>query len=182
MMEELALHIMDILQNSLAAGARNIELIIDECMSGGILKVWVKDDGRGMTAKELKWVQDPFYTTKRGGKVGLGIPMFKWAAEHCDGSFSMESTPGVGTVLEATFGLSHIDRPPMGDLAGTLFALIVSNPEVRFIVRYEGRAEFLFDSKAVKDLLGDVPMSDAGVLEFLREYISENLKDAMDVA
>ncbi len=179
MMEELALHIMDILQNSLAAGARKIELVINEDMDRDLLKVRVKDDGRGMTAKELKWVQDPFYTTKQGGKVGLGIPMFKWVAEHCDGYFSLDSSPGKGTVLEAAFGLSHIDRPPMGDLAGTLFALIVSNPEVRFVVKYEGKGEFLFDSKKVKDLLGDVPMSDANVLGFLRGYINENLRDVM---
>lgn len=182
MMEELALHIMDILQNSLAAGAQNIELAIMEDRDRDLLRIQVKDDGRGMSAEELKWVQDPFYTTKRGGKVGLGVPMFKWVAEHCDGSFNMSSTLGKGTLLEATFKLSHVDRPPMGDLAGTVFGLVVSNPQVRFVIKYKSKGEFIFDSKEVKDLLGDVPMSDAHVLGFLRGYINENLKDVMEAA
>ncbi len=179
MMEELALHIMDVLQNSLAAGARNIELYIEENGDEDLLIIQVKDDGRGMSPEELKKVQDPFYTTKRKIGVGLGIPMFKWVAEHCDGHFSLNSSLGKGTVLEATFRLSHIDRPPIGDLAGTLFGIVVSNPDVRFVIRYKARGEFVFDSKEVKQILGDVPMSDAHVLGFLREYMKENFKGVM---
>jgi anti-sigma regulatory factor (Ser/Thr protein kinase) len=183
MMEELALHIMDVLQNSLAAGARNVELDIEENSDEDLLTIRVRDDGKGMTKEELEKVQDPFYTTKRDMGVGLGIPMFKWVAEHCDGHFSMESSPGRGTTLEATFRLSHIDRPPIGDLASTIFGLVASCPDVRLLIRYKGiDGEFVFDSKEVKDMLGEVPISDAHVLRFLKEYIGGNLRDVMGTA
>ncbi len=175
MMEELALHIMDILQNSLAAGANEIVLDIEEDEERDTLKIKVEDDGRGMGPDELSKVQDPFYTTKRKSHVGLGIPMFKWVAEHCDGHFSMESELGRGTRLEASFRMSHIDRPPMGDLSGTLLSLVVANPGVRFVIRYRGRGEFVFDSKDVKEILGDVPFTFPEVLRFLREYVEKGL-------
>ena len=183
MMEELSLHIMDVLQNSLAAGAKRIDLDIEEDKERDRLVIRVKDDGRGMTREELKRVQDPFYTTKRKIGVGLGIPMFKWVAEHCDGSFSMDSEPGKGTVLEAVMRLSHIDRPPMGNLADTLLGMVVSNPHVRFVIRYKSnKGEFLFDTQEVKEILGDVPLSSAEVIGFLREYLTENLREVMEEA
>ncbi len=183
MMEELSLHIMDVLQNSLAAGARKVELEIEEDMDGDRLRIKVRDNGKGMTPEELKRVWDPFYTTKRDIGVGLGIPMFKWVAEHCDGSFRMESHPGEGTMLEAEMRLGHIDRPPMGDLAGTVLAMVVSSPQVRFVLRYKSRkGDFFFDSQEVREILGDVPLSNAEVIKFLKEYLSENLAKVMEAA
>ncbi len=183
MMEELSLHIMDVLQNSLAAGARNVELEIEEDVERDRLVIRVKDDGKGMSPEELKRVQDPFYTTKRSIGVGLGIPMFKWVAEHCGGSFRMESEQGKGTMLEAVMRLSHIDRPPMGDLVDTLLGMVVSSPQVRFVIRYKsGKGEFVFDSREVKEILGDVPLSSAEVVGFLKEYFAENLGAVMEAA
>ncbi len=183
MMEELSLHIMDVLQNSLGAGARRIDLEIEEDKERDRLVIRVKDDGKGMTREELKRVQDPFYTTKREIGVGLGIPMFKWVAEHCDGSFFMDSEPGKGTVLEAVMRLSHIDRPPMGNLADTLLGMVVSSPHVRFVIRYKSnKGEFLFDTQEVKEILGDVPLSSAEVVGFLKKYLAENLREVMEAA
>ncbi len=174
---------MDVLQNSLAAGAQRIDLEIEEDREGDRLVIRVKDDGKGMSQEELKMVQDPFYTTKRKIGVGLGIPMFKWVAEHCDGSFRMESQPGKGTLLEAQMRLSHIDRPPMGKLVDTVLGMVVSNPHVRFVVRYRSpRGEFSFDSREVKEILGDVPLSSAHVVRFLREFLEENLGGVMEEA
>ncbi len=183
MMEELSLHIMDVLQNSLGAGAKRIDLEIEEDPGKDMLVIRVKDDGKGMTQEELKRVQDPFYTTKRKIGVGLGIPMFKWVAEHCDGNFRMESQPGKGTLLEARMRLSHIDRPPMGNLVDTLLGMVVSCPQVRFVIKYKSRkGEFAFDTQEVKEILGDVPLSSAEVVGFLKEYLAENLKEVMDAA
>ena len=183
MMEELSLHIMDVLQNSLAAEARRIDLEIREDPERDRLRIKLVDDGKGMTMEELERVQDPFYTTKRDVGVGLGVPMFRWVVEHCDGSFVMKSQPGKGTSLEAEMGLSHIDRPPMGNLIDTLLGMVISSPDVRFVVSYRsGKGEFCFDSQEVKEMLGEVPLSDARVVGFLNEYFRENLGGVMDKA
>ncbi len=182
-MEELSLHIMDVLQNSLGAGATRIEVEIEEDRERDRLVIRVKDNGKGMNKEELERVQDPFYTTKRDIGVGLGIPMFKWVAEHCDGSFRMESAPGEGTLVEAEMRLSHIDRPPMGNLVDTLLGTVISSPHVRFIIKYKSpRGEFSFDSQEVKEILGDVPLSSAGVVKFLKDYFSENLTKVIEAA
>lgn len=177
MMEELALNIMDIIQNSLAAGASRIEVGIEEDHSGDLLVIRVKDNGRGMAPQEVESAQDPFYTTKTDGKVGLGIPLFKDTAEHCDGFFSLVSEPGEGTTIEAGFRLSHIDRPPLGDLAGTLLALMVTNPQVDFLVYYRGDGEFWIDTGEVKEKLGDMPLTTPEVLRFLKEYVEKGLEE-----
>ena len=177
MMEELALNIMDIIQNSLAAGASRVEVEIEEDHSRDLLVIRVRDNGRGMAPHEARSAQDPFYTTKRAGKVGLGIPLFKEAAEHCGGFFSMLSEPGKGTTIEAGFRLSHIDRPPLGEVADTLLVLMVANPRVDFQVRYRGDGEFRIDTREVKEMLGDMPLTTPEVLRFLKEYVEKGLNE-----
>jgi len=181
MMEELALNIMDIVQNALAAGATEIEISIEEDHSKDLLIISVKDNGRGMGSEEVQKAQDPFYTTKKNAKVGLGIPLFKEAAKHCNGFFSLKSETGKGTTIEAGFRLSHIDRPPLGDVAGTLLALMVTNPKVDFVVSYRGNGEFKIDTREVKEILRDVPLTSVEVLRFLKEYVEKGINEVKRV-
>ncbi|RLD94059.1 MAG: ATP-binding protein [Aquificota bacterium] len=177
MMEDLALNIMDVVQNSLAAGASRIEVEIEEDPVKDLLVIEVRDNGEGMSSEEVEQCQDPFYTTKREIKVGLGIPLFKEAAEHCDGSFVIESEKGVGTRLRAVFRLSHIDRPPLGDLEGTILSLMVTNPHVDFLFRYKGSGVFELDTREVKEMVEDLHLTHPEVLKFLREYMTEGMKE-----
>ena len=176
------MHIMDIIQNSLGADAKVIRLEVEEDKEKDRLLIRVEDDGKGMDNGELRRVQDPFYTTKREIGVGLGIPMFKWVAEHCGGGFEMKSVPGEGTTIEATFSLSHIDRPPLGDLPGTVLSTVISNPDVRFIVKYKGKGEFFLDTQEIKETLDGVPLTSPAVIRFLKEYIGDGLKSVIEAA
>ena len=100
-MKDLASHIMDIVQNSVRANAQNIEITIEEHLSGDLLKITVKDDGDGMDEETLKRVRDPFFTSRTVRKVGLGIPLFQQNAERTGGSLSITSQQGKGTIVEA---------------------------------------------------------------------------------
>src|SRR5512141_1752103 len=102
-MREIALHLLDIAENSAAANSRNISIDVHEDLHKDLLTASVTDDGRGMDAETAKNVQDPFYTTRTTRKVGLGIPLLKLAAEQADGRFSLQSEPGKGAWLEADF-------------------------------------------------------------------------------
>jgi len=137
------MHILDLVENSTRAGARNVSIEIVEDGATGQMTISIKDDGKGMSPEEVSAALDPFYTTKGVRKVGLGLSMMKALAERCDGSFEVASKPGEGTAIRAMMLLNHIDRPPMGDLNETLTALISGNPEVDFDVRYvvDGEAE-----------------------------------------
>ena len=136
-MRELSLHILDIVENSTRAGAQQVFITLAEDADKDTLTLEVKDDGRGMSTEIQGKVLDPFYTTKTVRRVGLGLPMLAQAAERTGGRLVLESHEGKGTHVNVTFGLSHIDRQPLGDMAGTMVSMIAGNTDVDFVYRHE---------------------------------------------
>ena len=136
-MRELALHVLDILQNTVEAGATRVTLTIHEDMPADRLTIAITDNGRGMDAETAVRVINPFYTTRTTRHVGLGVPLYAMAAEQAGGGLRIASQPGLGTTVEAVFQLSHPDRQPLGDMAGTLLAFLLSErtPELRYAHR-----------------------------------------------
>lgn len=172
-MRELSLHILDALENSLEARATCIELIIEEDLAADRLSITIRDNGRGMSEAQLARIFDPFFTTRSTRHVGLGIPLFKAAAELCNGSLTVTSQLGKGTTLQATFQHSHIDRAPLGDIAGTLLAFILAGQCDLHYVHRLGEREFEFDTAEIRAELGDVPLTHPAVRKWLREFIAE---------
>ena len=176
---ELSQHILDIFENGAHAGASRMHIDIEEDLPQDRLSITIQDNGRGMDAEMLRHIADPWVTTRATRKVGLGIPFFKQTAEMCGGEFSIRSTPGVGTLISAAFQHSHIDRPPLGDLAGTLLCMIVGYPDVDIVYRHRvAEREFTLDTREIRAILGDdVPLSDPDVLGFLRETLETGLRE-----
>ncbi len=173
-MEDLSLHILDIAENSLAAGASRIEIMIREDASEDQLLLEIRDNGKGMDEELLRMVHDPFFTTKTVRKVGLGIPLLKQAAEECDGGFAIYSEKGKGTTITARFRLSHIDLKPMGDLGATIMAIIASNPDVNLVLEYnKDKRTFRFDSEELKMALEGVPINLPAILIMIKEEINK---------
>jgi hypothetical protein len=172
-MRELSLHILDAIENSLEAGATLIELTIQEDWDADRLTITIRDNGRGMSEEQLVRASDPLFTTRSTRHVGLGIPLFKAAAQRCNGSLSITSQLGKGTTLEATFQHSHIDRAPLGDLTGTLLAIILSGScDVHYVHRVDGR-EFAFHTADIRAELGETPLTHPTVRRWLEEFITE---------
>ncbi len=177
-MRELSLHLLDIAENGVSAGAQNMTITIAEDLRTDRLKLAVEDDGRGMDAAMVEQVTNPFITTRTTRKVGLGIPLLKLAAEQCNGSLQVESTPNVGTTVNVDFQRSHIDRMPLGDVAGTMLSLMIGWPQVHWVLRYRvDDEEFVFDDAPIKEELGDLPLSDPEVIGFLRWALREGIAD-----
>lgn len=177
-MKELSLHVLDIVQNSISAGASLVEINISEDREKDMLTIEIKDNGRGMDEQTLKKVQDPFFTTRTTRRVGLGIPLFSQAAKMCGGDFSIYSKPGEGTIVKAGFVWSHIDRAPLGSMSDTVVSLVAANPEVDFVYRHRvGEKEFVFDTREVKETLQDVPVTHPAVLDWIKRYMEESLKE-----
>lgn len=173
-MEDLSLHILDIAENSLAAGASRIEIMIREDASEDQLVLEIRDNGKGMDEELLRMVDDPFFTTKTVRKVGLGIPLLKQAAEECDGGLTIYSEKGKGTIIKARFRLSHIDLKPMGDLGATIMAIIASNPDVNLVLEYnKDKRIFRFDSEELRMALEGVPINLPPILIMIKEEINK---------
>ncbi len=175
-MKTLALHILDIAQNSITAKAKNIFIDIEEDTRENRYVIRVTDDGSGMPEETLRRVTDPYYTSRTTRKVGMGIPLLKQHAEMAGGYVSISSEEGKGTRVEAVFEHGHVDRQATGDIAGVIVLLIGGNPEIRFryVHRYNGN-DFSLDTREVKEILEGVPVNDPEVLKYLREMIRENL-------
>lgn len=173
-MRDLSLHLLDIVQNSLKAGASRIEVRIDANQKRDRLTIEIIDNGCGMAADFLAKVTDPFVTTRTTRSIGLGIPLFSESATITGGSFSIDSTPGAGTTIVAEYVLSSIDRLPLGDLADTFTALVLADPTQDYILAFtSGEKRFELDLGEARQLLTDVPLNDPAVLEWIDATIRE---------
>lgn len=177
-MRELALHILDIVENAIEANAHHIDLSVVENLDEDLLQITVQDDGQGMDAEMVKRVRDPFFTTRSTRHIGLGIPLFAAAAERCGGKLAIQSAPGQGSTITATFQHSHIDRAPLGDMRGTLLCILLRNE--RFDLRYthrilDGASERMFELNSGQLLreLGDIPLSHPTIRRWLSETIAQ---------
>lgn len=177
-MTEIALHILDIANNSTRAEASRVDISVDADSAKDTLTVTVADDGKGMSEEFLARVTDPFATTRTTRKVGLGIPLFKQAAELTGGELKIRSGLGKGTTVTAMFGLSHIDRVPLGDMGSTMTTLIGGAPDTDFTLSFtaDGK-EYRFSTKEVKEMLGDVPIESTEILNYIEEMIDENIEN-----
>ncbi|MPQ47357.1 ATP-binding protein [Marinifilum sp. N1E240] len=175
-MKDLSMHIMDIIQNSVRAEASLVELEIKESLKDDLFSISIKDDGFGMSEELLAKVTDPFFTTRTTRKVGLGLSLLKQNAEQTGGKMELSSVEGEGTCLKAVFSHSHLDRPSLGDIAGTMVLLVGANPEMDFLYQHiTDEGEYVFDTKEVKEVLEGVSVSDPEIMKYLKEMINENL-------
>lgn len=150
-MEDLSLHILDIVENSIRAKASRIMIKVMEDIEKDFLTIEIRDNGQGIDEETIKKVLDPFFTTKTTRKVGLGLPLLSQAARESGGDVQIESEVGRGTRVKATFGYSHIDRKPLGNMEATLRALIAGNPEIDFIYEHKkGELEYHLDTKGIR--------------------------------
>ncbi|MCI8297245.1 MAG: sensor histidine kinase [Lachnospiraceae bacterium] len=178
MMPEISLNVLDVTENSTRAGAKLVSLTVAADHGADTLTIRIEDDGCGMTPEQVEQVTDPFFTTRTTRKVGLGIPFYKYAAESTGGSFTIDSQVGKGTTVTAVFGLSHIDRMPLGDITSTVHTLIVYHPGTDFVYTYQvDDRMFVLDTREFKEILGDVPFSEPEVSQYIMEFLTENKAD-----
>ena len=178
MMTEISLNILDIAENSIRAQASLITISVRVDTQADKLDVTIEDNGCGMTPEQVEHVEDPFYTTRSTRKVGLGVPFFKMAALSAGGDFSIWSEPSKGTIVYAQFGLSNIDRMPLGDISGTIHTLIVFNQNIDFVYNYQyDDKSFTLDTREFRQILGDVPFDTPEVSQYILDYLKENRQD-----
>ena len=181
-MRELSLNVLDIAQNSISAGALLVEIEVIEDSVNHELLIGIYDDGKGMTPEQLESVRDPFFTTRTTRKVGMGIPLFKFAAEMTGGRLEMESEVGVGTKVRAYFRTDHLDFTPIGDMTSTVITLVTMNLHMDFIYRRKLNSdEFAVDTRQLKEILGDVPLNEPSIVSWIQQYINENTKQLTEV-
>jgi anti-sigma regulatory factor (Ser/Thr protein kinase) len=176
-MKDLSMHIMDIIQNSVRAEASLVELDIRENLKEDQFIIEIKDNGFGMSEEMLAKAIDPFFTTRTTRKVGLGLSLLKQNAEMTGGKMEISSKEGEGTNLKAIFSHQHLDRPALGDIAGTVVLLVAANPEMDFKYRHTiDEQEYVFDTKEIKEVLDGVSVADPNIIQYLKEMINENVK------
>lgn len=176
-MRELSLHILDIAENSISAGASKVEISVVEDIRGDLLSIFISDNGKGMDEETAKRVLDPFVTSRTTRKVGLGLPLLKAAAEGCNGGLTIESQLGKGTKIQVTFQHSHIDRMPLGELSTTWLTLLLGSPEVNWVFRYQMDDEvFFIDDSEIKKELEGVSLTAPSIIPIIRGLIIDGVE------
>lgn len=177
-MKNVALHILDLVQNSARAKAGKVQVSIVENPGKDTYLLTIEDDGIGMEERQLQNATDPFFTTRTTRKVGLGLSLIQQNSERTGGSFNLTSEPGKGTKLDATFIMSHPDRLPLGEIDDVLVLLAVGLPQLRLIYDHTTPAgKYKFDTEVIREIIGDIKDSNQEIRTFLREMIIENLKE-----
>ncbi len=181
MMEDLAMQLFEILNNSIHAGASRIYLVIRDSIRDNEIVMTVEDNGRGMDAETLKRFSDPFYTTRTTRKIGMGVPFMKGLTEMCNGRFQAESTPGKGTRITASVQRDHIDTPEMGSLGELMMDCIQADEQIYYELTYQTDTQvFRFNTDQIKEQLQDVPISTPEVLLWIKGYIDENVQSVKE--
>ena len=177
-MKELSLYVLDITMNSVRAGATEIEIRLVEKQN--VLDMYIIDNGCGMSAEQVAKLSDPFYTTRKTRKVGLGVPFLRMLAEMTGGGVTIKSVPEAesddhGTTVHAVFHTDHIDFVPMGDIIETVITLIQGSPDVDFLYVHETeKGQVTLSIAEIRQILGeDVPLSSFEILEWIKGFLTE---------
>jgi len=178
-MLDISLHLLDLMQNCAHGGATRVEVIVREDETQDLLEVTVKDNGRGMDEETIRRAMDPFYSSSPK-RVGLGLPFVAQAASVAGGCVRVDSTPGGGTEVTATFRLSHLDRQPIGDLAATAVSFLAGNSGTEVSIAYFGRSGRVFAFNTLDDAPPDVraELGQIGFLSLVEERLRGGLAEA----
>ena len=172
------MHVYDLMENSTAANSTEVRLTIRDSLRENVFHFVIEDNGKGMSPEFLAKVTDPYTTSRTTRKVGLGLPLIKMNTENCGGGMKLTSELGKGTRLEFWFQHDHWDRPPMGDLPGTLVMLLSAHEDIHFVISYRtDEDEFVLDTDELKEALDGMSMNDIHIFKYLKEMIGENLKE-----
>lgn len=176
-MQEIAMTILDIVQNAIRAKATLIRIHIIDSFQNNKIHIEISDNGCGMSQEMLEKVINPFFTTRTTRSIGLGIPMFKESVEATGGTFSIHSQEGLGTTIIGVYTKDHLDTPPMGNLVETMITLIQYDEHIRYVFKYqENDFEFDLDTLEIQDILDDVPINQPEIILWLKDYIKEGMR------
>lgn len=181
-MRELSLHILDLAQNSIEAGAKNLQIAVNEDEQGYFV-FRIQDDGRGMSEELLSKVRDPFTTTRLSRNVGMGIPFIDMVTQQCGGHLDISSVKGQGTLIEAYFAKDNIDRPPLGNIIETIKVLLAGAPWIDLIFTYQqGSASITFSTKEVREILGEAAdFTNPEVYTWMEGYLQQEIDRVRNV-
>ena len=173
-MKELSLNLLDVAKNSVSAGATRIDITLHEDKEGW-LTILIADNGRGMSPEFLAQVTDPFTTTRTTRKVGMGLSLYRMAAEQTGGSLDIQSTEGLGTAVTARFFRPHLDCPPLGGLAASVALLIQGSPDIHWEYRHTTpKGEASLSTEELKAVLGDdISLAEPEIFAWIEDYLSE---------
>jgi anti-sigma regulatory factor (Ser/Thr protein kinase) len=175
-LEDLSLHILDIVENAISAKARRIDILVMEEPKEDRFMIEIKDDGIGMDEEVSRKAIDPFFTTRTSRKVGLGLSLMAQATQEAGGTLQIESKLGEGTKVIATFQYHHIDRKPLGSMMETMTTLLLGHSELDISYTHQkGKKSYVLKSRMLKERFKNQSLIEPEVIQWLRKHLREGL-------
>ncbi|MCK5801382.1 MAG: ATP-binding protein [Lentisphaeria bacterium] len=175
-MEDISLHVLDILENSAKAGATKVELIFG--WRDAALNIGIRDNGPGLPDHVAAAPADPYTTTRTERPVGLGLALLKQSAEESGGCMTVESQPGRGVAVQVEFLFGGPDAKPLGDIIGTLSTAVLAWPGADMKVLL-ALGTVVLDMTIVKAETDGIPLSHPAVRGFIKEALQDGLADLL---
>jgi hypothetical protein len=177
MMQDFAMHLLDLAHNSISAQATRLQVVISESLIQDCFSISLEDNGCGMSEETLAKVRNPFYTSRKTRRVGMGIPLLEGTSTQCGGTFTLTSHVKKGTLIGAKMPHSCIDRPPLGDVGSAIAMILQAAPDLHLMLDYTYENDsFVFDSDEIRETLGDeVRIDEPDILLFIRDYVQEHI-------
>lgn len=176
-MQDLSLHVLDIVENSIRAKATKVSIEIIEDVEKNQLRLRIGDNGMGMDEEMRKQVFNPFVTTRKTRKVGLGLALLYQNCLNAEGNVTISSCQGVGTSIDAIMQYNHVDRLPLGDMASSLVVLIGANPKLQIVYKHSYKdRNFMINTSEIEEVLEGIPINNPEILQWLREYIRKQIE------
>ena len=177
-MRTVTMHIFEMVQNSINAGSRNINVFIEENTHRNTFKIMIEDDGKGIKPEHLELVKDIFFTTRPESKrdIGIGLSLLNAACEATNGQLVIESEFGSGTKLVATMDHDNVDRPPMGDLPELFTSLLMETSKKNINWKFEHKfniKRYSITSQGLMDILKITSFSAPGIKPRVLEYFQK---------
>ena len=171
------MYILEILMNSIHVDSKEIICTIDIDTNKDEILIIIEDDGKGMDEDMLSKVTDPFVTSRNTRKIGLGVALLDQLSKQVQGDLTIKSRPSIGTMTICRLPLSHIDLPPMGDIGKMMMYCIQADKDIDLTLSYrKDDHTFLFATKTIKEILGEVSIDEPSILLWIRDHINENIQ------
>lgn len=181
-MKTLSDHILDIVQNSIHAKATLIEIMVEESKKNDLCVVTVRDNGCGMDEETLKQAANPFFTTRRTRKVGLGLSLLRQNAERANGNFSIESVLEKGTTVKASFQFSNLDKPELGEVWDIFYLTMLGNKNIEFSYEHTTDiGDFVIKSSDIRVMTNGVSIQQNQIRKAISELMKNNINDIQEI-
>jgi len=175
-MKTIDLHIIDIIHNSIKAGASEIIIRLTVSEKDNSILLSIEDNACGISEEMLEKIRSEFYSSRKERNVGMGLALLNFQATQTGGYFDISSQICKGTKVVAKFVKNHIDCQPIGDIAGCVSSFICQFENINFSFEFQSdTTNFQIDTEQLKTTFEGIVLNQKSIINLVRQFLADNI-------